>query len=150
MTERGLCNIHFWVNPWPWWCSDLSFTMTAMCCESPQLISEEKEKRIEKGPQIVQPSQNSLSISVPQPPFCPGGGREMSRASLIKWLRGGKKCCCWRRRTSPINLVNGAFHLHIIYKVELDWSGLVRTGWFKWVKLQWKAVCWNTHCIWQA
>lgn len=37
---------------------------------------------------------------------------------------------------SPINLVNGAFHLHIMHKVELDWSGLGRTDWFKFVKLQ--------------
>lgn len=32
---------------------------------------------------------------------------------------------------SPINLVNGAFHLNIMHKVELDWPGLVRTGLFQ-------------------
>lgn len=32
---------------------------------------------------------------------------------------------------SPINLVNGAFHLNIMHKVELDWPGLVRAGLFQ-------------------
>lgn len=48
-----------------------------------------------------------------------------------------KKCWCWRRRRRmcPINLVNGAFHLHIMYKVELDWPRSARTDWVKQEKL---------------
>lgn len=62
-----------------------------MRCESPQLISEGEESRTERGPQIVQPSQNSLSI-LGTPASIPGPeGEEMSHASLIKWLRKKKK-----------------------------------------------------------
>lgn len=32
---------------------------------------------------------------------------------------------------SPVSLVNGAFHLHIICKVELDWLQPARRDWCK-------------------
>lgn len=41
---------------------------------------------------------------------------------------------------SPVSLVNGAFHLHIICTVELDWLQSARRDWYKSVEFIEKMV----------
>lgn len=48
---------------------------------------------------------------------------------------------------SPVSLVNGAFHLHIICTVELDWLQSARGDWYKFVECIMKMVFMETDIL---
>lgn len=150
MTEMCLCYIHFWVNSWPRCCSDLSSATTAMCSESPQLISKRRKTEPKVGLKLCSHPRTHFIFLYPSLHSTPEE-REMSCASLIKWLRGGGMLLLEEENGSHQPGKRGLSPLHYAQ------SG----AWLVWVSENRQQVqmgeagvkgCLlrHKHCIWQA